>query len=557
MADSGTYTPETIARRLKMAEALLGPNKKPITHWAEGLNELAQGYVGGQLYRSAEQSEKDNATAQTDALKGLLGGDTSSSASATVAAPASTGDGSLPRGLRNNNPLNIEAGDFTQSQPGFAGSDGRFARFDSPAAGISAANKLLDTYQRKYGLNTVAGIVNRWAPAADGNNVSAYAQNVAGRLGIDPNAPIPPEMRPQLIAAMAQHENGRPLPPSYAAVDDFKRPVVANKTVGNGGDYPAIDDIQRPPISPVAQALAQPPQQVAQAQPTAGLPAGGGNTRAAIVQMLNSSNPAVQKMGRNLATGIIQKQFTEDVPTNDMKEYQAAVRQGFNGTLLDYQTKLKEAGKPVTNINQQQESEYEKATGKQLADANMEIIKSAGNARGKIATLNRLDQLLKDPGIYTGAGGQGILELKRLGKAIGVDVGDVGPAEAAKSISSQFALELRNPSGGAGMPGAMSDKDREFLQSMVPGLGQNPQGNALIIDYMKRVAQRSVDVERLRQAYVRKNGRLKEGFYNELADWSDAHPLFTEEDMKKAAVPAPGAGGGASIDDLLRKYGGK
>ncbi|MEK6878391.1 MAG: hypothetical protein AABY22_02220, partial [Nanoarchaeota archaeon] len=33
-------------------------------------------------------------------------------------APAS--DGSLPRGYRNNNPLNIEAGSFTQGQPGFA-----------------------------------------------------------------------------------------------------------------------------------------------------------------------------------------------------------------------------------------------------------------------------------------------------------------------------------------------------------------------------------------------------------------------------------------------------
>ncbi len=105
------------------------------------------------------------------------------------------------------------------------------------------------------------------------------------------------------------------------------------------------------------------------------------------------------------------------------------------------------------------------------------------------------------------------------------------------------------------MPGAMSDKDREFLQSMVPGLGQNPNGNALIIDYMKRVAQRSVDVERLRQQYVRKNGRLDEGFYTELADYSDANPIFSESDMKKAApAVAPAAGG--NIDDLLRKYGG-
>jgi len=117
-----------------------------------------------------------------------------------------------PRGIRNNNPLNIEDGPFAKSQPGYAGSDGRFARFQTPEQGAAAADALLNTYQSKHGLNTVAGIVGRWAPASDGNNVSAYASDVATRLGIDPNAPIPPEMRPQLIAAMAQHENGQAAP---------------------------------------------------------------------------------------------------------------------------------------------------------------------------------------------------------------------------------------------------------------------------------------------------------------------------------------------------------
>lgn len=121
-----------------------------------------------------------------------------------------------PRGIRNNNPLNIEDGPFTRSQPGYAGSDGRFAKFQTPEHGVSAANALLDSYGQNHGLNTVAGIVGRWAPVSDGNNVSAYAADVAGKLGIDPNTPIPPEMRPQLVAAMAQHENGRAAPGTVA-----------------------------------------------------------------------------------------------------------------------------------------------------------------------------------------------------------------------------------------------------------------------------------------------------------------------------------------------------
>jgi hypothetical protein len=36
---------------------------------------------------------------------------------------------SAPRGIRNNNPLNLETSSFTQHQPGFTGSDGRFGQF--------------------------------------------------------------------------------------------------------------------------------------------------------------------------------------------------------------------------------------------------------------------------------------------------------------------------------------------------------------------------------------------------------------------------------------------
>lgn len=121
------------------------------------------------------------------------------------------GDMSQPRGLRNNNPLNIEAGQFTQSMPGFKGSDGRFAVFESPEQGIAAADALLMRYGMQ-GRNTPAKIIEKWAPAGDGNNVSAYAGSVARALGIGPNDPIPmedPAARRRLIDAMSAVENGK------------------------------------------------------------------------------------------------------------------------------------------------------------------------------------------------------------------------------------------------------------------------------------------------------------------------------------------------------------
>jgi hypothetical protein len=141
-----------------------------------------------------------------------------------------------PRGIRNNNPLNIEDGGFAKSLPGYAGSDGRFAKFETPDHGVAAASKLLDIYDQKHGLNTVAGIVGRWAPTTDGNNVSAYAADVAHRLGVDPNAPISAEQRPQLIAAMGQHENGKPIQVAQAAARTANDATAADKA-----ESPSID----------------------------------------------------------------------------------------------------------------------------------------------------------------------------------------------------------------------------------------------------------------------------------------------------------------------------
>lgn len=114
-----------------------------------------------------------------------------------------------PRGIRNHNPGNIE---YTGTQwRGLADppSDGRYAVFVAPRYGIRAMARVLDTYATDYGLNTVAGIISRWAPAHE-NPTSAYAQFVADALGVGVEQPINVmAKRAGLIAAMIEFENGQ------------------------------------------------------------------------------------------------------------------------------------------------------------------------------------------------------------------------------------------------------------------------------------------------------------------------------------------------------------
>lgn len=165
------------------------------------------------------------------------------------------GQRNQPRGLRNNNPGNIESGRFAATVQGFQGSDGRFAQYATPEQGIQAADKLLTTYAGK-GLNTIAGIVNRWAPPTE-NNTGAYVAQVAKELGVDPNAPLDmtnPEVRQRLIAAKIRVENGR----QPYAEDVFQRALNPNW----GREVASFDGNGQQPVQ-VAQAPAQPGQPVA------------------------------------------------------------------------------------------------------------------------------------------------------------------------------------------------------------------------------------------------------------------------------------------------------
>ena len=97
----------------------------------------------------------------------------------------------LPRGIRNNNPLNIRlSSDRWQGQrPPSTSPEGEksFCQFESMAYGWRAAFRLLcHTYYGKYKLRTIRAIITRWAPPKE-NNTEAYIRRVTDRIGIGPD----------------------------------------------------------------------------------------------------------------------------------------------------------------------------------------------------------------------------------------------------------------------------------------------------------------------------------------------------------------------------------
>lgn len=114
-----------------------------------------------------------------------------------------------PRGIRNNNPGNLRFGQFAQSM-GATGQDADgFAIFGDPQAGVRAQTELLKG--KGYiggGRNTIAGIISKYAPSSDGNDVRSYVQFVAKRTGIAPNQPVTPAQADTIAEAIRAFENG-------------------------------------------------------------------------------------------------------------------------------------------------------------------------------------------------------------------------------------------------------------------------------------------------------------------------------------------------------------
>lgn len=94
----------------------------------------------------------------------------------------------IPRGIRNNNPLNIRIGNVWLGEVTNP-TDNEFEQFVSMFYGLRAGFILLRRYIRRYHLTTVPGIISRWAPGSENNTVK-YIDTVCQLSDIDPDAQL-------------------------------------------------------------------------------------------------------------------------------------------------------------------------------------------------------------------------------------------------------------------------------------------------------------------------------------------------------------------------------
>lgn len=119
---------------------------------------------------------------------------------------------SKSRGLRNNNPGNIRKNGIVYQGEIVPSKDEAFKQFTTMGYGYRAMFVVLHTYQRKYGINTIADMIIRYAPAIE-NHTTEYIRAVAEASGVPSTSHITTtnaDVMIPVVAAMSRVENGTP-----------------------------------------------------------------------------------------------------------------------------------------------------------------------------------------------------------------------------------------------------------------------------------------------------------------------------------------------------------
>lgn len=436
-----------------------------------------------------------------------------------------------PLTLRYNNPGAIEYKPFLQQYGATLGPNGRYAQFPDRASGYKAMEGLLGTYQDKHGLNTVGGIVNRWAPPdVDNNSTSQYTAHVAKQLGVDPNSPIDRARIPQLAEAMASYEAGRPVPRDGGV--SVSQPTGAPPAMAAGIPTPApyagmgpseVDQRRKMATALMSQGMDASPvghwtqglarvlqgglggyyqgsanrgekegQAAANTQLTQAL--NGGNLEGAVGGML--SNPYSADVGQKLATGIISQRMKGPELTEAQKNYAYGQK---NPGFAQREIELKQAARQQTNIDMKSETAEAAATGKGAGEATVKMYEKANAAQQQFRSLSQMQANLER--VKTGRTAGIVRDVAAWSKDLGVpaDVLErmgipktfVGDAQSFDALSSRA---LVNMIGSGGFPANnFSNADRAFLEQTIAQLSKDPRGNRIIVETAKRAAQADVE----------------------------------------------------------------
>lgn len=197
-----------------------------------------------------------------------------------------------------------------------------------------------------------------------------------------------------------------------------------------------------------------------------------------------------------------------------------------------------------------QETEQSKAYGKTLGEIRGAVTQAGFDAPGKLARLDRMEQLLQ--GIDGGAAAPAMADVASFAQSLGIKLDpNLGNKQAAEALAREMAGTLRQPGTGP-----MTDKDFDNFLRQVPSLSKTAEGRAQIITTMRAAIERDLRASKFARDYARQNnGVIDDNFFDAIANFYATNPVVTPNMPKTNArgaqirQPVPN-----DINDLVNMY---
>lgn len=197
--------------------------------------------VGAAVEWLANWFPKDSEHPISNTVTGAIGGfAVGGPVGAIVGGAVGYGTGDRVRNFLSSpfDPFNLRSSE--RHNPGnlrLPGASSGFASYGSDADGIRAIARQLMIYQKRDHLDTITGIVNKYAPPSE-NDTGAYIRDVAARTGFDPNAHLnlnDSGTISALISAITKHENSKSnfQPQAVSVILNNKTGADVNTSVNN------------------------------------------------------------------------------------------------------------------------------------------------------------------------------------------------------------------------------------------------------------------------------------------------------------------------------------
>lgn len=542
--DLARMGPDPLTRRRMIAEAMLADasRQRKIDHPLQGMAQLAQALVGGLQQRKFDRAEaagRNSASATMNELGAALAGP-----SAFPPAPPSGGgtptdypsqrvaqafgDGDIRTGITQTaqslgvDPLDLATaisyetgGTFDPTKKGPTTQWGQhkgLIQFGEPQAekyGVDWSNPVgsqlgpqgaIAKYLTDTGVKPGMGLLDIYS-AINAGGVGKYNASDANNGG------APGTVRDKVEQQMSGHRAKAEAllgGASQVASLDPKAAMAAALT-GQNGQLPSRNIPDRP-VAQVAQAADPYNSETLGATP---IPQGGPDmqmlTQAMGNQWLNPAQRSLvesligQKMQANDPAARLDMEYKraqidalkakgdnlpESVRALNIRAQMAGLKPG----TPEYSKFMVSGGTgPQTVVNTgSNTSEFVKKSDEAAAKRMDEIVATGQTAPQTMADMQQLIDL--GATIGTGQGANIKAKLGPYAQALGIDIANLGDIQAYEAITSRLAPQMRATGSGSS-----SDRDVSMFLQSLPNLRNMPQGNEIIANTMKAVAQNKIN----------------------------------------------------------------